>query len=87
MPLSTKEPPHLAEHKTLIKGTESLKGTESRLFVSASAGLTMLMAGLCFKTVRRSITAHYANEGIIQDYMTIAVLSGKLQTDKLFCVC
>jgi hypothetical protein len=22
----------------------------------------MLMAGLCFKTVRRSITAHYANE-------------------------
>jgi hypothetical protein len=81
MPLSTKEPPHLAEHKTLIKGTES------RLFVLASAGLTMLMAGLCFKTVRRSITAHYANEGIIQDYMTIAVLSGKLQTDKLFCVC
>jgi hypothetical protein len=55
MPLSTKEPPHLAEHKTLIKGTES------RLFVLASAGLTMLMAGLCFKTVRRSITAHYAN--------------------------
>jgi hypothetical protein len=54
MPLSTKEPPHLAEHKTLIKGTES------RLFVLASAGLTMLMAGLCFKTVRRSITAHYA---------------------------
>jgi hypothetical protein len=43
MPLSTNEPPNLAEHKTLIKGTES------RLFVLASAGLTLLMASLCFR--------------------------------------